>query len=238
MSLPIILLDIEGTISPLRFIKEVLFPYASRMLPGFIQRYHDDPPIRRLLAEAQAEAGIADPEDIDATITQLLTWIQQDRKSTSLKALQGLIWQKGYREQDFKAPVYADAYEQLAAWHAQGRAMYVYSSGSVYAQKLFFSHTEQGSLVDWFTSFFDTTTGAKQDIESYQNIVKTLQRTDAIQPRDVLFLSDIVAELEAAREAGLQTTLVVRPEDTTLNQQALGLQGHPWIYTFKELMIR
>jgi enolase-phosphatase E1 len=146
----------------------------------------------------------------DAMIAETLQgWIDQDRKHTALKALQGLIWEAGYREGDFTAPLYPDVAPALRAWHAAGHGLAVYSSGSVPAQKLLFSHTDAGDLVPLFRDFFDTEIGHKRDADSYRLIADRLDRS----PGDILFLSDVVAELDAAREAGMRTVLLDRIED-------------------------
>ena len=142
-------------------------------------------------------------------IEVLQGWIDQDRKHTALKALQGMIWQDGYRNADFTAPIYPDAAQALRAWHEAGIPMAVYSSGSVPAQKLFFGHSDAGDLSRLFDDWFDTEVGHKREAGSYREIAHRLQRA----PGDIVFLSDVVEELDAAREAGMRTVLVDRIED-------------------------
>lgn len=139
-------------------------------------------------------------------IEQLLSWIDEDRKITPLKALQGMIWEDGYRRGDFFGHVYADAVRKLREWQAQGIDLYVFSSGSVYAQKLLFAHTEFGNLVPLFSGFFDTRIGAKQESKSYRAIARQLN----VPPPTILFLSDTETELDAARLAGFLTCQLVR----------------------------
>ncbi len=139
-------------------------------------------------------------------ITQLIDWIDTDKKVTPLKSLQGLIWAAGYQQGDFNGHIYSDAANNLKKWHAQGLALYVYSSGSVYAQKLLFAHTEFGDLTPLFSGYFDTHIGSKQQVESYQRIAETI----GLPSNQLLFLSDIYAELDAAKEAGFATIQLTR----------------------------
>ncbi|HTN90136.1 MAG TPA: acireductone synthase [Sorangium sp.] len=199
--------DVEGTTSSIAFVKDVLFPFARRRLPAFVASRRGDPEVRRLLDEARALAGEAALSD-DGTVALLLRWIDEDRKATPLKALQGLLWAEGYARGELTGHVHADAVTALRAWHARGLRLYVYSSGSVAAQKLLFGHTADGDLTPLFSGYFDTTTGAKVEPGSYGLIARALDLT----PADIVFLSDSVAELCAAREAGLRTACLDRGE--------------------------
>ena len=142
----------------------------------------------------------------EAVIEQLLAWIDQDSKITPLKALQGMIWEHGYRSGDFQGHVYADAARALRDWHARGIALYVYSSGSVQAQKLLFAHTGFGDLTPLFEGYFDTNVGGKLDAGSYRAIAASI----GVAPAEMLFLSDVRAELDAAAAAGCRTMWLVR----------------------------
>lgn len=204
MMVKAILTDIEGTTSSLSFVKDVLFPYAAEHLSAFVQAHRDDPEVARLLEDARALADGRPTED--ALIAQMLDWIAADRKVTPLKAIQGLIWEEGYYRGDFRGHVYPDAARCLRAWHADGLQLYVYSSGSVHAQRLLFGHTDEGDLTDVFAGFFDTRVGGKRETESYTAIAADIGLT----PSEILFLSDIREELDAARHAGMQTTAVRR----------------------------
>lgn len=200
------LLDIEGTIADIAFVKHVLFPYARRALPGFIQAHADDPDVAAELSAAADLAGIP-RDDQPAIVEALVEWIDADRKATPLKTLQGMVWKAGYAEGDFTAHLYPDAYEWLKRARAQGVSLNVYSSGSVAAQKLYFSHSDYGDILSWFDAFFDTTTGPKKEAASYAAIAASLERP----PKAVVFFSDVEAELDAAAEAGMKTIQIVRP---------------------------
>lgn len=199
-----ILTDIEGTTSSLSFVKDVLFPYAREHLPEFVRARRDDTEVRRLLADAHAYAG-GDLDD-EALIERMLGWIDNDQKITPLKALQGLIWEEGYGRGHFQGHVYEDAVEHLRGWHARGIRLAVYSSGSVHAQQLLFGHTAYGDLNPLFDAYFDTRVGGKRDTASYKTIAAEL----GVEPRDVLFLSDLRAELDAAAGAGMNTAALDR----------------------------
>jgi len=201
-----IVTDIEGTTSSLSFVKDVLFPYARLHLPDFVRQYSESATVKPLLDAARTIAGVE--LDLEQLISQFLQWIDQDQKITPLKSLQGLIWQDGYKQGAFKGHIYEDAAQQLKTWKQQGYALYVYSSGSVHAQKLLFSHTEYGDLTPLFSGYFDTHIGAKQEIAAYQAIATQIQ----LPADEILFLSDIKAELDAAREAGLNTYWLVREQ--------------------------
>jgi enolase-phosphatase E1 len=199
-----IVTDIEGTTSSLSFVKDVLFPYAREHIDAYVRAHAGDPQVAGLLEDVRAAAGTR--LDLDGVIAQLLHWIDADQKVTPLKALQGLLWEAGYRSGDFHGHVYQDALAGLRRWYARGIALYVYSSGSIYAQKLLFGHTVHGDLNALFSGYFDTTTGPKLDAESYRKIARAIGRA----PEKILFLSDHHAELDAARAAGMQTVWLVR----------------------------
>ena len=200
-----ILTDIEGTTSAISFVKDVLFPYAGERLDAYVAAHRDDPVVIRALSEAAIEIG-----NDEGILAHLHAWIREDRKSTPLKTLQGLIWQAGYENGDLLGHVYPDVPPVLQAWNAAGIELYVYSSGSIVAQKVLFGHTFAGDLTPLFSDHFDTTTGPKREAASYAEI---LART-GFQAREMLFLSDIEEELNAARVAGLQTARLLRPDDT------------------------
>ncbi|MFA6229474.1 MAG: acireductone synthase [Rhodanobacter sp.] len=200
-----IVTDIEGTTSSIDFVREVLFPYARKRLPAFVETHGDKPDVLHWLHEAAREAGLVEATRQEI-IELLLGWIDQDRKSTALKALQGMIWKDGYETGDYRAHMYPEVAARLRDWRADGIRLYVYSSGSVPAQQLFFRYSEAGDLSPLFAGYFDTETGPKRDAESYRRIATVIDE----QPRHLLFLSDIVEELDAAREAGFHTGWLVR----------------------------
>ena len=202
-----IITDIEGTTSSISFVKDVLFPYARAHLPTFIKQHGNDATVQSLLDDVRHEVGQAELDD-EGVIAQLIQWIDEDKKITPLKALQGLTWLEGYRQGAFTGHIYADAVERLQQWHAQGYALYIYSSGSVQAQKLLFGHSDAGDLNPLFSGYFDTLIGGKKEHESYQRITAHL----AVNPDEILFLSDIREELDAAAQAGLQTYWLVRDQ--------------------------
>ncbi|HET6632350.1 MAG TPA: acireductone synthase [Rhodanobacteraceae bacterium] len=203
-----IVTDIEGTTSSISFVKDVLFPYARQHLPAFVRAHAAQPEVRRWLDQVARDAGVP-PADTEAIIDTLLAWIDADRKATPLKALQGMIWQRGYEDGAYRAHLYPEVAAQLQAWHAAGIALYVYSSGSVAAQRLFFGYSEAGDLTPLVSGWFDTETGPKRAAASYAAIAAAIGEA----PGRILFLSDSVDELRAAREAGLQVTQLCRPPE-------------------------
>jgi enolase-phosphatase E1 len=210
-NIKIILTDIEGTTSSISFVKDVLFPYAAGKLESFIEANKDDPEVQRILAEVGK-----DP------IQTLKHWIKLDLKVKALKDLQGLIWQKGYKEGDYQGHIYDDAYEHLKEWQKQGIQLYVYSSGSIYAQKLLFGHTKHGDLNYLFSGNFDTSVGNKREAKSYINIYEAiLKESPGLEPDEIVFLSDIQEELDAADNAGLKTLLITREDGVDFNNLKL-----------------
>lgn len=201
-----IVTDIEGTTSSLSFVKEVLFPYARAHLAEFVRQHQHESAVKVLLDDVRALT--AEQMDLEQIISQLIAWIDADQKITPLKSLQGLIWDAGYRQGDFKGHIYADAVRGLQNWYQQGLALYVYSSGSVQAQKLLFGFSEAGDLTPMFSGYFDTHTGGKRETVAYQRIAEQIGLT----AESILFLSDIVEELDAAHQAGFSTCWLVRDQ--------------------------
>lgn len=204
----VILTDIEGTTSSITFVHDVLFPYAAEHMAAFVQEQADEPAVREQLDAVARETG-TDAGDLEALARVLQGWIDEDRKATPLKALQGMIWEKGYRDGDFKGHVYDDAADKLREWHDRGLRLFVYSSGSVQAQKLIYGFSRCGDLTPFFSGYFDTRIGAKREAAAYRAILHEL----GVEPETVLFLSDVTAELDAASEAGMETVLLVRDGD-------------------------
>jgi enolase-phosphatase E1 len=191
-----IITDIEGTTTPIDFVHKTLFPYARARLAAF----------------CAAPAGQTVLADVPAPVLDtLLGWMDRDEKITALKTIQGMIWEEGYRAGTLKSVLYPDVPPALKRWARAGLRLFVYSSGSVPAQKLLFGHSDAGDLTPLFSGFFDTTVGPKRDMASYA----TICRGAGLAPGETLFLSDVAAELDAARGAGLRTCQLVRPEDGT-----------------------
>ncbi|MFO1190340.1 MAG: acireductone synthase [Alphaproteobacteria bacterium] len=222
-----IVTDIEGTTGSIAFVRDVLFPYARSRLGAFVSARRNEPGVRLLLGDIARAAG--DPAMTDAAIVaNLERWIDEDRKVTALKTLQGLIWDEGYRQGDLRGHVYSDAVAALRAWAKAGVRLYVYSSGSVAAQKLLFGHSIAGDLTPLFSGYFDTRIGAKKDARSYRALAAEIGLPGAA----ILFLSDSPDELDAAAEAGFKTMQLARPEDGVLPSSR-----HPVAHSFAEIDI-
>lgn len=225
-----VLTDIEGTTTPLSFVLDVLFPFARRRLD--VTCASGDPrfagALRLLRQEYEAErASGADLPDFGDGAPYAHFLMDQDRKSTGLKALQGLLWEDGYRAGELHGQVYPDVAAALQAWRERGIRVRVFSSGSVLAQKLLFGHSDQGDLLPFFEGFHDTTTGPKQEPDSYRKIAADFD----LPAPGILFLSDVTAELNAARAAGMRTGLLVRPGNRPAEPD-----GHPIHPSFSELV--
>ncbi|WP_053118685.1 acireductone synthase [Pseudomonas sp. P1.31] len=205
MSIKAIVTDIEGTTSAVSFVFDVLFPYAAKHLPDFVRQNADRADVAEQLDAVRRDSN-APQADVERVVEILLSWIEEDRKATPLKALQGMVWAQGYHAGQLKGHVYPDAVEALQRWHAAGYQLFVYSSGSIQAQKLIFGCSEAGDLTPLFSGYFDTTSGPKREAQSYTNI----QQAIGVAPEEILFLSDIVEELDAAQAAGLQTCGLAR----------------------------
>lgn len=217
-----ILTDIEGTTSSLSFVKDVLFPCSRARMADFVHAHASEPAVRAQLDEVGKAVGRRLTDD--EAVAQLLAWIDEDKKITPLKALQGMIWEAGYREGAYLGHVYDDAARRLRAWKDQGLKLYVFSSGSVLAQKLLFGHTAFGDLTPLFADHFDTAIGGKRDATAYSAIVERI----GLPAAEILFLSDIREELDAARAAGLRTAQVLREGVTPA-------AGHPQAHTFDDI---
>jgi len=226
-----ILTDIEGTTSSIAFVHEVLFPYALRALPGFVRHNIDDAAVRHWLDKAALDIGGV--VDDDCIVAILQDWIREDRKHPALKALQGMLWKDGYERGDYRGHVYPDAVAVMRRWHADGIPLHVYSSGSVDAQKLLFAHSDAGDLSGLFAGNFDTAVGGKREVDSYVRIAREL----GLSPAEILFLSDVVEELDAARLAGMQTMLIDRPADHPGPRDGNASHGHPRATSFADIVV-
>lgn len=200
-----IVTDIEGTTSAISFVKDVLFPFAAERLPTFIAEHHRSAEVSAVLQSAREHLGEPNLTP-DQLVKTFLQWMAEDKKVTALKTLQGMIWKSGYEGGDLKGHLYPDAAQVLAAWKAAGHALYVFSSGSIAAQKLLFAHTEYGDLTPLFSGYFDTTTGSKLSVSSYTSIAHAVGRP----PEQVVFLSDHEGEISAALQAGMRVVQLFR----------------------------
>jgi len=206
-----VLTDIEGTTSSIAFVTDTLFPYARAHLRDFVARHPAE--TAPLLDAVRAE----EPGD---PVETLLRWIDEDRKATPLKTLQGLIWAEGYADGTLQGHVYRDAADGLRRWHAAGIALYIYSSGSIAAQKLIFGHSNEGDLTPLFSGYFDTTSGPKKDAASYRTIANEIGRA----PGDILFLSDNIQEIDAARAAGMAAIHIDRETGSGEADSFMGIE--------------
>ena len=204
----VVLCDIEGTTTPIAFVHDVLFPYARARIQSFIDAHEDDLEVRTILHDLRAEHQATSREPRTADLVSYISGLMdRDRKSGPLKALQGLMWEAGYATGELKGEVYPDVQPAFERWTSSGVRVATFSSGSVLAQKLLFGHSTSGDLTRYLTGYFDTSVGPKHDAGSYAGIARALD----VPAARVLFLSDVVAELEAARSAGLQALLSIRP---------------------------
>lgn len=233
-----IVLDIEGTTSSMSFVYEVLLPYARTHLVKFLEDHWDDPDVVSARHQMARDAGVesfsqwcydlAPAQEQRFLRDEVLALMDRDAKATGLKQLQGLIWRQGFESGTLRAHVYDDVPPALAAWHRRGLDVRIYSSGSVTAQQLFFGHTRHGDLRPYLRGHYDTTTGPKKEVESYRRIAADM----GVAPDRLIFLSDVCAELDAARAAGLQTRLVIRPGNANPGTE----QGHLEIHDFSTLV--
>jgi enolase-phosphatase E1 len=231
-----ILLDVEGTTSPISFVYGTLFPYARKRMGSFLQEHSSDPAVIAVFHELRsmnpsdvpAGAPKISGQDLIPESTDYLLWLmQQDRKTAPLKTLQGLIWEQGFKQGELQGEMFDDVPVCLLQWHKAGLRTAIYSSGSVLAQKMMFLYTRYGDLTKLISAYFDTAVGPKRQPQSYQRIVAELQ----VPAEQVIFVSDVAEELEAARTAGLGTALSIRPG----NQEQNGAAGYRAIHSLAEL---
>ncbi len=230
-----ILLDIEGTTTPIEFVHQVLFPYARARVRAYLEQHADDPGVRADVALLRAEYAAESPRSADLppwNPEAYVYWLMdRDRKSTGLKALQGRIWEAGYRAGELrgKGEVYPDVRPALERWHAASKTIAIFSSGSIQAQRNLFANTTAGDLSPFLSGYYDTTTGPKREQGSYRQIAAALRQP----PNAVLFVSDVSAELDAARAAGMRTALCMRGAPSSDEPPTDG--DHPRIHSFAEL---
>ena len=209
-----ILLDIEGTTTPIDFVHKTLFPFAKERIGDYVRTNFAEikPEIERLKPEYKLDFqnqiyGRKFDENSPESIAEYLKFlIDVDRKSAPLKNLQGKIWQAGYESGELKSVMFEDVPLAFERWYAQGKTIAIYSSGSVLAQKLIFKYSNFGDLTKYISAYFDTAVGGKRETESYEKIAEKLQN----RKREILFVSDVLEELQAAHLAGLETILAVR----------------------------
>ena len=212
-----ILLDIEGTTTPIDFVHQVLFSYARDEVSAFLatsleaSEVQGDIELLRIEHDTDASENrnppALDTTDIDSIAAYVKWLIALDRKSMGLKSLQGKIWRRGYEDGALKSQVFPDVRPALERWDARGLNVSIFSSGSVLAQQLLFAHTEVGDLTGFIYNYFDTKVGKKGEAESYRRIASDLE----LKPEEIVFISDVVEELDAADEAGMKTLLSIRP---------------------------
>jgi len=228
----VILLDIEGTTTPIDFVHKVLFPFAKERIGKYVEQHFDklSNEIAQLVDESSHDETYTvpvDPTEPGSIAAYLEHLIDIDRKSTPLKSIQGNVWKEGYEASELKSIVYEDVPPAFERWANEGRKIAIYSSGSILAQRLLFRYTNHGDLTPFLSHYFDTTTGGKREAESYRRI------GEAIGPNieEVLFVSDIPAELDAARAAGLSTLLSLRPGNAEVDKDT----SHRTISSFAEI---
>jgi enolase-phosphatase E1 len=234
-----ILLDIEGTTSSISFVYDVMFPYVRDHVASFLESDWNDPTVQQCLAllaedldQESLEAwlgGLSVDQQKAKTVQAVMDLMDADVKATGLKQLQGLIWKNGFHRGQLVAHLFADVDSAIRKWSASGVDVRIYSSGSIQAQKLFFGHTVAGNLLDRLSGFYDTTTGPKQEAESYRKIAAEFP----CEPSEILFISDVVEELKAAKIAGLQTALSLRPGNKPVEAE----HGFAAIESFDEIKL-
>lgn len=235
-----VLLDIEGTVADVRFVYDVMFPFVRREIASFLANHWEDDSLQTPLLNIAKESGwdeTGDPwhqdrgreQAIGLAVAAVQRLMDQDSKTTGLKALQGRIWESGFRSGALRSELFADVVPALRRWQAAGLELRIYSSGSILAQQLFFGHTTQGNLTPMFTAHYDTTIGNKKETASYRNIAVDCK----CPPHDILFLSDVAAELVAATDAGMQAIACIRPNNAPLPET----YGGPSLESFDQLMI-
>ncbi|MCG9698408.1 acireductone synthase [Shewanella sp. Isolate11] len=205
MGIRAIVVDTAGTTTDLSFIQDTLFPYSAKALPEFLQANQHNVLVDNCLSDIR-DIALEPDASLERIVEILQQWISEDRKATPLKTLQGLIWKQGYAKGEFKGHIFPDFIEAVKGFKQQNLRLYSFSSGSVEAQKLLFSHSDDGDLTEYFDGHFDTRTGNKRFKQAYSNIINTI----SLAPKQVLFISDLIEELKAADQAGLRTLQMVR----------------------------
>lgn len=228
-----ILLDIEGTTSSISFVYDVLFAHARKHLETFLQEQISvSSTVQKQAAALACETGLEllqiDASNVSMVARAAADLMARDVKSTPLKALQGMIWRRGYESGELVSHLFEDVPRALDRWTSSGLDVRIYSSGSIEAQQLFFGHTAYGDVTPLFSGYYDTTTGSKRETMSYSKISDAMQ----IEPRQILFVSDIGAELDAAKSSGMATALADRPG----NVPGTSVYDHPMIRSFDDII--
>lgn len=238
-----LLLDIEGTTTPIDFVYNVLFPYAREHVKGFLAAHRVSSQVQADIAALLAEnaddarrqldapllSGSPETVSLDQFVSYVHWLMDRDSKSTPLKSIQGRLWHEGYSKGELHSQVFEDVPRAFKRWREQGAKIHIYSSGSVLAQKLLFANTEAGDLTPFIAGYFDTNIGAKKEADSYLRIAEALK----LQRSEIVFVSDVTAELDAARAAGLHTLLCIRPG----NHPQTG-SSHRVVTSFDEIFFR
>lgn len=221
-----ILCDIEGTTSSISFVVDTLFPYFREHFRDFVAKHAEAEYLPGIYAQVRQTIEEEEKRSLDDAeiLNQLDLWSQEDRKHPALKSLQGYVWREGYAQGALKGHIYPDVAPAFQNWKSRGISLGIYSSGSVQAQKLLFSTTEYGDLCPYFSHHFDTRLGHKKNKGSYVKIALALN----LPPQEILFLSDVAAELDAAREAGFCTCQLLRPGTQPSSQ-------HPQVANFSQI---
>ena len=249
-----VLLDIEGTVADVRFVYDVMFPFVREHLREFLNAQWNSPAIQSSLALLAIDTGL-DPDNVpwinhhrafeshpkgqpnpgseisekqvDAVVATVNALMDRDSKTTGLKSLQGLVWESGFRTGKLRAKVFPDLVPALDRWKRAGINLRIYSSGSILAQKLFFAHTTVGDLTPYFSGHYDTTIGSKKEPDSYLKIAQDLK----LSPTQVIFFTDVIGEIEAARKAQMQVIACIRTNNAPLPKDFHG----PSIHSFDEI---
>jgi enolase-phosphatase E1 len=225
-----VVLDIEGTTSATGFVVDVLYPYSRSRFAALLTERSGDPEVARAAAQVREEIGEPDADAVRVE-KALNAWLDEDRKATPLKTLQGIVWSEGFARGDLVSHFYDDVVPRLRAWHAAGVRLHVYSSGSVAAQRAWFTHSPEGDLTPLTSGLYDTeNAGPKQEAESYRRIASAT----GVAPGRLLFLSDRPGELDAAREAGWHAVGIRRPGEPYFEQ---GVGDHAVAGTFDEITV-
>lgn len=229
-NIAIVLLDIEGTVSDVRFVYDVMFPFAKQHMKSFLESHHGLPDVRAAIEQVSKDANIEvnkwfiDSKQKEIDVVKLDSHLQElmaaDSKSTGLKALQGLVWKSGFETGQLRAELFPDVLPALRLWASSGKRLYIYSSGSVLAQQLFFRFTTEGDLSSLLSGYFDTVVGKKQEPASYHRIAEAI----GAKPQSILFVSDVAEELTAAAMNGMAVVASVRPSNKPLSPRYLGEQ--------------